>query len=50
MIDRSSLGILILAKRRGHISTVRPLLDGLVANGIRLSMKLVEATIREANE
>jgi predicted nucleic acid-binding protein len=47
---KGTLGILIVAKRRGHIPTVRPLLEGLVANGIRLSVKLVEATLREAGE
>lgn len=47
---KGTLGILILAKRRGHIEKIRPLLDSLVANGIRLSNKLLEATLREANE
>lgn len=47
---KGTLGILILAKRRGYIESVRPLLDALVAKGIRLSSKLLEATLREANE
>jgi len=47
---KGTLGILILAKRRGHIEKVRPLLDSLVINGIRLSNKLLEATLLEANE
>ena len=47
---KGTLGILILAKRRGHIANVGPLLNDLLANGIRLSTKLIEATIREAGE
>jgi len=37
-----TVGILLVAKRRGLISSVRPLLDQLTANGIRLSSLLYD--------
>lgn len=47
---KGTLGLLVLAKRRGHIREVRECLDALVRAGIHVSHKLIEATLREANE
>jgi hypothetical protein len=47
---KGTLGILVLAKRRGHIDHVRPLLDALLQNGIRVSQQLVDATLHEVGE
>lgn len=45
-----TVGILLVAKRRGLIPTVTPLLDELAANGIRLSSRLYEEARRLAGE
>jgi hypothetical protein len=47
---KGTLGILVLAKRRGHVEHVRPLLDALLKQGIRVSGTLVDATLREVGE
>ena len=45
-----TMGVLIRAKRRGHIAQVRPLVDALVEAGFRLSDSLYERTLEEAGE
>jgi predicted nucleic acid-binding protein len=45
-----TVGILLAAKRQGLIPLVKPLLDQLAANGIRLSSRLYEEACRQAEE
>jgi predicted nucleic acid-binding protein len=45
-----TVGILLSAKQAGIISTVTPLLDKLIKNGIRLSARLYEEARRLAGE
>lgn len=45
-----TVGILLAAKRRGLIPLIRPLLDRLIAAGIRLSPRLYEEASRQAGE
>jgi predicted nucleic acid-binding protein len=47
---KGTLGILVLAKRRGHIERVRPVLEMLLSHGIRISQRLIDATLREVGE
>lgn len=45
-----TVGILLAAKQRGLIPFVRPLLDQLLGNGVRLSPRLYEEACRLAGE
>lgn len=45
-----TVGILLLAKRRGLIAAVTPLLDQLIANGVRLSGRLYDEARHLAGE
>lgn len=45
-----TIGVLVAAKQAGMISAITPLLDQLVANGIRLSFRLYEEARRLAGE
>lgn len=45
-----TIGILLLAKKKGKIEKVKPLLDQLIANGIFLSKSLYEQVLIEAGE
>jgi predicted nucleic acid-binding protein len=47
---KGTLGILVFAKKQGHIASVRPLLEALQKQGIRVAQRLVEATLREVGE
>ena len=47
---RGTLGILLLAKRKGLVTQVRPLLDALLSQGLRLENRLIVAALRLANE
>jgi predicted nucleic acid-binding protein len=47
---KGTLGLLVLARRRGHIERVRPLLDALLQQGIHISQRLVDATMHEVGE
>ncbi|HRI65532.1 MAG TPA: DUF3368 domain-containing protein [Polyangium sp.] len=47
---KGTLGLLVLAKKRGHIPDVRTSLDALVRAGIHVSRQLLEATLRAVNE
>ena len=43
-------GLLLLAKRQGHIATVKPLLLGLRKNGYFLSQRLIDGALAQAGE
>lgn len=43
-------GLLVIAKRQGGLSLVRPVLQDLAAKGYRLSAAVIERTCREAGE
>ncbi|HEV8714800.1 MAG TPA: DUF3368 domain-containing protein [Candidatus Binatia bacterium] len=43
-------GVLVAAKRRGLITTVRPLLEAMRAHGYYLSQRLIESACREVGE
>lgn len=45
-----TVGILLSARREGIVPAVRPLLDHLMANGVRLSSRLYEEACRLAGE
>lgn len=45
-----TLGVLLRAKTRGFIGSIRPLLDQLAANGFRIDEALKGETLRLANE
>lgn len=47
---RGTAGILVAAKRAGHLGLVRPLLEAMVQKGYFLSARLVERACREAGE
>jgi predicted nucleic acid-binding protein len=45
-----SIGIILKAKAEGYIKEIKPLLDRMVKHGIFISAKVIEFTLREANE
>jgi len=45
-----TVGLLLLAKRKGLLAELRPLLDALVASGYFLGTDLVAAALRQAGE
>ena len=45
-----TVGILLEAKRRGFIDTIKPLLDVLLKNGVHLGASLVNEALQEAGE
>jgi hypothetical protein len=45
-----TLGILLEAKRKGHVAAVKPLIEQLVQRGIRLSDAVVAEALRLAGE
>jgi predicted nucleic acid-binding protein len=47
---KGSAGILVFAKRAGLIPAVRPLLEGMCAQGYHLSRRLIERAAEEAGE
>lgn len=47
---KGTLGILVLAKRRGLLSQVRPLIDALPRCGVYVSQSLIDAVLRDVNE
>jgi predicted nucleic acid-binding protein len=47
---RGTLSVLVLAKRRGLVPAVRPVLDNLVANGFRAARHLSARILRLAGE
>ena len=47
---RGTVAVIVLAKRKGFIAHVKPLLDSLLDEGIRLDTALVETALRLAGE
>lgn len=47
---RGTLGVLVEAKRRGHVALVEPILDRLVAGSFRVSAMVREEILRSAGE
>jgi hypothetical protein len=45
-----TIGILLLAKQRSHISSVKEVLDDLIANGTRISQRLYDDALTIAGE
>jgi predicted nucleic acid-binding protein len=45
-----TVGVILRAKRNGHVRAVRPLLRGLRDTGLWLADDLIERTVREAGE
>ncbi len=45
-----TVGILLEAKERGFVDAVRPLLDVLLENGVRLSLSLISDALQQAGE
>ena len=45
-----TVGILLLAKSRGIIFEIKPLVDGLIANGIYIGSRLYSEIMKMANE
>lgn len=45
-----TLGILVDAKRQNRIEKLKPLLDGLISNNIRISEKLYNDVLKLVNE
>ena len=44
------LGLLLVAKNKGLIPAVRPLIEDLMKQGFRLSKKVTQRTLKEAQE
>jgi predicted nucleic acid-binding protein len=47
---KGTLGILVLAKRRGLLARVRPLIDALPRCGVYVSQRLIDAVLHDVNE
>lgn len=47
---KGTLGILVLAKRRGLLARVRPLIEGLPQRGIYVSQRLIDAVLLDVDE
>jgi len=45
-----TIGLLLRAKRRGLLATIKPLIDALLANGIYIRRELIEAVLKDAGE
>ena len=45
-----TVGILLEAKERGFVDAVKPLLDVLLENGLRLSLSLISDALQQAGE
>ncbi len=45
-----TVGVLLQAKQTGHIQTIKPLLDTLIANRIRISDRLYQKALQLAGE
>ncbi len=44
------LGILVISKNKGFISSVKPFIEELNKQGFRLSEKVIKRTLKEARE
>ncbi|HEY4591712.1 MAG TPA: DUF3368 domain-containing protein, partial [Thermoanaerobaculia bacterium] len=47
---KGSAGILVAAKQAGLLPAVQPLLEGMRAQGYRLSQRLIDRAVLEAGE
>ncbi len=47
---KGTLGLLVLAKNRGLLDPIRPLLEALPQRGVHVSQRLIEIALREAGE
>jgi predicted nucleic acid-binding protein len=45
-----SLGVLVAAKKEGHIETVKPLIDKIQKTNFRISEELIERVLDQVNE
>ncbi len=45
-----TIGLLLRAKRRGVVETIRPHIDALVENGIYIRKELIDAVLKNAGE
>ena len=45
-----TVGLLLLAKKRGHISQVQPLLEALMSQNFHLSQRIYQAVLEQAGE
>ena len=45
-----TLGILIKAKQEGHITELKPILLGMVGNGIYISKNLIDLCLKQVGE
>lgn len=44
------MGLLLMAKRKGLIEEIKPLLLDLLANNIRIGAKIIDITLHAAGE
>ena len=45
-----TLGLLLRAKKKGMISSIKPLIAKMLENGIRIKAEIVEGILRDARE
>jgi len=45
-----SLGVLIAAKKKGHIQAIKPLIEKIQKTNFRISKELIERVLDKANE
>lgn len=45
-----TVGLILLAKRRGYYDEIKPVIEKLVKKGFRLSKEIIENILREAGE
>lgn len=45
-----TIGLLLRAKRRGLIKTIKPHIDALIENGIYIRRELIDAVLKDAGE
>ena len=45
-----SLGVLITAKKKGHIQAVKPLIEKIQKTNFRISEELIERVLKKVNE
>ena len=47
---RGTLGIVLVAKLRGHIAEARPVIEGMMRNGLYLSQKVLDEALARVGE
>jgi predicted nucleic acid-binding protein len=45
-----SLGVLITAKNKGHLTAIKPIIDKILITKFRISKELIERVLEEVNE